>query len=262
MGTPNRTIRGLLALGLAVGLVAAACSSSSPGAINGINGSNGNNGNNGLGGNNAGATGSLTSGLAANLDKLDSYQFSWQFSSTETTATSADTGSLTTSGTVINKPVKSYQVNDLGMFQVIVIGAKGWTSYDNGTTWTADTTYSSDSSALQALLPVSLYGSDFDTNAGEFTAAGDETKNGIPCIHYTGNSSLGALGAIAGVNLTFKADLWVAKDGNYPVSGFYGWSGSSGGQGGSWGYSFDVKNVNSSSNKVTAPTNVVAAPSY
>jgi len=255
MGTSKKTIRGLLALGLAVGLAAAACSSSS--------GLGGNNGNNGSGGNGAGGTGgSLTSGLSSNLDKLDSYQFSWQFSSSSSTATSADTGVFETSGTVINKPVKSYQINDLGMFQVIVIGSDGWTSYDNGSTWTADTTYSSDSSALTALLPDSLYGSDFDTNAAEFSVAGNENKNGIDCIHYTGNSNLGAIGAIAGINATFKADLWVAKDGNYPVSGFYGWSGSAGGEAGTWGYSFDVKNVNSASNKVTAPTNVITAPSF
>ena len=85
---------------------------------------------------------------------------------------------------------------------------------------------------------------------------------GIDCVHYTGNTNLGAAGAIAGVNATFKADLWVSKDGNYPVSGFYGWSASSGGQAGTWGYSFNVTNVNDSANKVTAPTNVSAVPSY
>jgi hypothetical protein len=234
MGTSKRSIRGLLALGLAVGLVAAACGSSSPPVVPGVPVAN------------AGGTGSLTSGLSSNLAALDSYQFSWSFSSASSTATSADTGSYQTSGTVINKPTKAYKINNMGFLQVIVIGDKGWMSSDNGNTWMTDTTYTSDSSSLDSLLPSSLYGSDFDTNASEFTVAGSETKNGVDCIHYTGSSNLGAIGALTGVNATFKSDLWVAKSGNYPVSGFYGWTAASGGEAGSWGYQFDITHVNDS----------------
>jgi hypothetical protein len=133
---------------------------------------------------------------------------------------------------------------------------------DNGSTWVADDTYKAGSSSLDSLLPDSMYGSDFDSNAGQFTVAGSENKNGIDCVHYTGSSSLGAMGAVAGVNATVKSDLWVAKSGNYPVSGFYGWTASSGGEAGTWGYSFDVTNVNDAANKVEAPTNVTALPSY
>jgi outer membrane lipoprotein-sorting protein len=251
MGTSTRTIRGLLALGLVVGLAAAACSAKS--AASGVPV---------VPGVNAGGTGSLASGLSGNLATLDSYQFSWSFSSASSTATSASTGSFKTSGIVINKPTKAYKIDNLGMLQVIVIGDKGWMSYDNGSTWTPDTTYTSGSSSLDSLLPDSLYGTNFDSNAAEFTVAGSENKNGIDCVHYTGSSSLGALGALAGVNATFKSDLWVAKSGNYPVSGFYGWTAASGGEAGSWGYQFDVTNVNDSANKVDPPTNVQALPSY
>ncbi|MGZ6268284.1 MAG: hypothetical protein ACXWNR_06990, partial [Candidatus Limnocylindrales bacterium] len=70
--------------------------------------------------------------------------------------------------------------------------------------------------------------------------------------------SLGSVwSAIAGVSATFRADLWVAKDGNYPVSGVYGIAASSGGQGGAFSYSFDITNINDSANTITAPTNVV-----
>jgi outer membrane lipoprotein-sorting protein len=251
MVTSPRHLRSLAAVGLAIGLVAAACSSSSiPGGNGGIPGGNG-----GIAGSSGGS--SLASGLASNLDKLDSYQFSWQLTSNSSTASSADTGTFGTSGIVVNKPTPAYKINDLGMLQILVIGDKGWTSFDNGSTWTVSTDYTSSSDSLKSLLPTSLYGSDFDTNATQFSVKGDENKNGVDCIHYQGNTNLGAAGAILGVNANLKADLWVAKNGNYPVSGFYGYSASSGGQSGSWGYSFDVTHVNdASANVVTAPANV------
>jgi outer membrane lipoprotein-sorting protein len=252
MITSPRHLRSLVAVGLAIGLVAAACSSSSIPGGNGGNGvAGGNGGNGGSGGS------SLASGLASNLDKLDSYQFSWQLTSNSSTASAADTGTFGTSGIVVNKPTPAYKINDLGMLQILVIGDQGWTSFDNGSTWTVSTDYTSTSDSLKSLLPTSLYGSDFDTNATQFSVKGDETKNGVDCIHYQGNTDLGAGGAILGVNANFKSDLWVAKNGNYPVSGFYGYSASSGGQSGSWGYSFDVTHVNdASANAITAPANV------
>jgi outer membrane lipoprotein-sorting protein len=256
MISSRRHIRGLVAVGLAIGLIAAACSSSTP-AINGLPGGNGNPGGNP----GAGGTGTLASGLASNLDALDSYQFSWQMTGSSSSATAQDTGSFGISGTVVNKPVQSYKINDLGMIQILVIGTQGWTSMDNGDTWMVTTDYS-DPASLKDMLPTDLYGSDFDSNANQFSVAGEETKNGIDCIHYTSKTDLGVGGAILGVSGTFKADLWVAKSGNYPVSGFYGYSASAGGQSGIWGYSFDVTHVNdASANAITAPTNVTSLPS-
>ena len=256
MVTSRKSKRGLIAIGLAIGLVVAACGSSSPPGIPGVPGSTNGNG----GGGNGGGGGTLASGLSANLDALDSYQFSWQYSASDTTATAAATGALGTSGTVVNKPTKAYKVNAFGL-QIVVVGAQGWTSYDSGTTWMATPDYSSGSSSLDALLPTSLYGSNFDANGTNFSVKGDETKNGIDCVHYVGNSSLGAAGALGGVGSSFHADLWVAKSGNYPVSGFYGWSITSNGQSGTWGYQFDVTHVNdAAANVVTPPTNVIAIP--
>jgi hypothetical protein len=250
MATSKKTVRGLIALGLAVGLVVAACGSKAPANLPVVN---------------AGGTGSLSSGLSGNLATLDSYKFSWSYSTAASGATAADTGSLTTSGIVINKPTKAYKINNMGIVQVIVIGDQGWMSTDNGSTWKVDTTYTSGSSSLESLLPDSLYGSNFDVNAADFSMAGSDNKNGIDCVHYSGNTSLGALGGMAGVmagaNDTFKADLWVSKSGNFPVSGFYGWTVTANGASESWGYQFDVTNVNDSSNKVEAPTNVTALSS-
>jgi hypothetical protein len=265
MVTSRKSKRGLIAIGLAIGLVVAACGSSSPPGIPGVPGSTNGNGGNGGGGNggggNGGGGGTLASGLSANLDTLDSYQFSWQYSVSDATATAAGTGAaLGATGTVVNKPTKAYKVNDFGL-QVLVVGSQGWTSYDSGTTWMASTDYASGSSSLDAFLPTSMYGTNFDANGANFTVKGDEKKNGIDCVHYVGNSSLGALGALSGVEETFQADLWVAKSGNYPVSGFYGWSFTSNGQSGTWGYQFDITHVNdAAANTVTPPTNVIAIP--
>jgi hypothetical protein len=252
MVTSRRTVRGLVAIALAIGLVVAACgSSSSTLNVPGLGGGNNGGGNNGGGGN------SLTAGLSSNLDKLDSYKFTESIagSSTGTAASPGDSGSFLISGTVINKGTKAIEINDLGVL-FIDIGNQEWTSFD-GTNWTGPT---ATDTSMTDLLPGNDYGTWFDTNATNFTVAGNETKNGIPCVHYKGNSSLGALAGVAGVSANFQADLWVAVTGNYPVSGVYGYTASAGGQGGSFGFNFDITNVNDPANQVTAPANAVAIP--
>jgi hypothetical protein len=249
----HKHVRGLVALGLAIGLVAAACSSSTS-PLGNVPGGGGNNG--------AGGTGSLTSGLASNLNTLTSYKFSWQLTTSSSGASAADTGSFGINGTVVNKPVKSYLINDLGMLQILVVGTQGWTSLDNGNSWMVSTDYADGTSSLDSLLPTDMYGSDFDTNAGQFKAVGSGNKNGVDCIHYQGNQNLGVGGALLGVSGNFTSDLWVAKSGNYPVSGFYGYTASAGGQSGTWGYSFDVTDINGADNVISPPTNVTELPTF
>ena len=244
----------LIALGFALALVVGACGSSSSTA-NPFGLPTGGGGGGGGGGN--GTT--LTSGLSSNLDQQTSYKFSWTVfgSSSGTAASPGDSGAFAISGVVINKPTKAMFVNSFGI-QYIQIGTQEWMSFDNGSTWNLD----SSSTDLKSMLPTASYAGYFDTNATGFKVAGDETKNGVQCVHYKGDSSISGLyQSIAGVSATFQSDLWVAKDGNYPVSGVYGFTGSSAGQSGSFGYSFDITNVNDNSNQVTAPTNVVALPS-
>lgn len=247
--------RGLLALGVALALVAGACGSSSstpnPFGLPGVGGNNG--------GNNGGNGASLTSGLSSNLDQLTSYKFTWSLASASTGAGNSpgETGSFGTSGTVINKPTPAYAVTSLGI-QYIQIGTQQWTSFD-GNTWTAS---DATGSSVKDFLPTKDYGTWFDAKSTDFKVAGEESKNGVQCIHFKGDSSLGAMyQGITGVSASFQAELWVAKEGNYPVSGIYGVTASAGGQGGSFGYSFDITNVNDPANKVTAPTNVIALPS-
>jgi hypothetical protein len=248
--------RELVALGFALALVVGACGSSSSTANPlGLPGGGGGGGGGGSGGNGS----SLTSGLSSNLDQLTSYKFSWTVfgSSSGTAASPGESGVFATSGVVVNKPTKAMSVNSFGIMYVQV-GTQEWSSFDNGGTWNVDTS----STDLTSMLPTKYYATWFDTNSTGFKSAGTETKNGVQCIHYKGDSSLGALyQGVAGVSATFQSDLWVATDGNYPVSGVYGFSGSSGGQAGTFGYTFDITNINDNSNQVTAPTNVVALPS-
>ncbi len=256
MVTSQRTIRGLVALGLAAGLVVAACGSSNT-TSNPFNVPAGN----GAGASSAAGGNSLTSGLSSNLDALTSYQFSESIGASGLggAASPGETGmSLLITGTVINKPTTAIMVNNFGI-QTIVIGTQEWTSMD-GNSWYPSS--STDASSVTDLLPGKDYATWFDSNSTGFTVAGDETKNGVPCVHYKGSDSLSSLYAgLAGVSANFQADLWVAKDGNYPVSGIYGFFASSGGQSGAFGYSFDVTHVNDSANSVTPPTNVVSIPS-
>jgi hypothetical protein len=242
--------RELVALGFALALVVGACGSSSSTANPfGVPAGGGGGGGNGT---------SLTSGLSSNLDQLTSYKFSWTVfgSSTGAQAAPGDSGTMGISGVVVNKPAKAMSVDYLGIMYV-QIGTQQWSSSDNGSTWSPNDSPTD----LTSMLPTKYYSTWFDTNSAGFKVAGDEPKNGVQCVHYKGDTSLGAMYQVAGVSASFTADLWVAKDGNYPVSGTYGFSASSGGQAGTFGYSFDITNINDNSNQVTAPTNVVAIPS-
>ena len=248
-----RSARGFAGVILAIGLLVAACGASSAGQNP-----------SGLGsGTNPVATGSgggLAPGLASNLDALTSYQFTESMADQGSAGSgqpvpSAD-GEVGISGTVVNRPTRSLSISAGGALYVIV-GSQAWTSLD-GTSWTAmDPT----TSTLTDFLPAGFYATWFDAYAAGFKVAGDESKNGVQCVHYKGDSSLGSLyqGA-AGASASFQADLWVAKDGNYPVSGVYGFSASSGSQGAGFGYSFDITHVNDPSNTVAPPTDVLAIP--
>jgi hypothetical protein len=241
--------RGLLMVVALAAIAVAACSSGGPTAT-GNNNATGNGGTNQPGG----TGGSLASGLSANLNSLDSYQFSWSFVAQGSSATDSG-GTATISGTVVNKPAKAIEVNDFGIM-FIQVGDQAWMSTDDGTTWMVDTSYSPGDTTISDMLPTEDYASWFDSNATNFTVVGNETKNNVECIHYTGDSSLAAGFAALGVAADFHADLWIAKSGNYPVSGTYGMTASDSSESGSWGYTFDITHINDAANKVEPPTNV------
>lgn len=216
----------------------------------------------------AGQVGStLPVGLLDNLDKLDSYQFTESIPrlsasasasvSASPSAAPTNSGPLTVSGTVVNRPSRALSINTHPS-QFIVVGDEAWRSTD-GITWSVgDPT----DSILTDLLPGHDYPTWFDSKATYFHAAGEETKNEVPCIHYKGDTSLeGLYAGVAGTSVAFVADLWIAVDGQYPVSGTFGFAGSADSPAVSWGFSFEILNANGSSNGVSPPSNVVALPS-
>ncbi len=74
----------------------------------------------------------LGSGLASNLDRLTSYQFSWTYGTGPSLVAPSPGGSYGIAGTVINSPVKSYRIDQWGVDLWVVVGDYAWSSYDNG----------------------------------------------------------------------------------------------------------------------------------
>jgi hypothetical protein len=243
--------RRLAVAGLAIGLVAAACGGPAQPTVS--PGSH-------PVGSGADAARPLAAGLAANLNNLTSYRF------VASNGGSPGGGSYSIAGLVVNSPVPSVSIKQAGA-QFIVIGGAAWTSID-GKSWMAI-----DPQAVGAtdVLPGKEYGSWFDAKASYFEVVGDETRNNVPCTHYHGNSALSSMyaGLAGGTSVAeFRADVWIAKDGNYPVSGVFGLSAPTSGAGGSgsgsgsggWGFQFDITDVNAATNGLVQPTNVVAYP--
>jgi hypothetical protein len=248
---PGSTRR-LFGVALALLLVAGACGSSAAPAHSSAAHPSGS-------GADSGAT--LSSGLASGLGKLTSYKFT-ESNAGAPGAMPSNGGSYSLSGTVINSPVVSIWIKEPAA-QFMVIGSDGWTSVDGKNWSTAD----SGDLSLADLLPAGEYITWFDAKASYFMAVGEELKNNVPCIHYQGNSALTSIYVgLSGGAAPFRADVWIAKDGNYPVSGAYGFSAAATGSAtatdsaASWGFSFDITDVNSDANTVVAPVNVVAFP--
>jgi len=243
--------RGLLAVVALLAIAVAACSSGG-----GPNPSGSNPG--GGGTDQPGASGGgLASGLSANLSTLDSYKFSWSFAGLDS-ASPSDTGSgVSISGTVVNKPTKASMVN-VGDAQYITIGTAQWISSDNGATWMA----SPFSVPIETYLPTADYALWFDAFAQSYKQVGSDKKNNVDCIHLQGDlSAMSMLMAQYGGVADMHADLWIAKSGNYPVSGSIGFSYATGTSAGTLAYTFDITNVNDASNKVEKPSNITELPS-
>ena len=242
-----RAIRRLAAASLAATLVVAACGGSAGPASSENPVSSGSGLDKG---------GTLTPGLAAGLSKLTSYRFTESNVGAPGVAAGSNGGSYALAGTVVNAPVISIWIRESAA-QFVVIGNAAWTSVD-GSTWSpADTADLS----LADLMPAGEYVTWFDAKASDFTAVGEEVKNGIACVHYQGDSTLSSIYTSDSSGPTaFRADVWIARDGGFPVSGIYGFSGGTTDPSSSWGFSFDITDVNSPTNAVAAPTYVVAFP--
>ena len=147
---------------------------------------------------------------------------------------------------MVNLGGRSIRIS-IGAVQYVVVGQSGWTTVD-GEVWApldnvADVT---------DLLPAAYYGTWFDPHVSGFGAVGDETRNDVACTHYSGSQSLGNLYASM-TGGTFQAELWIARNGAFPVRGRYLVPQA----GNPSGYTFEITNVDDPTNAVTAPSNVV-----
>jgi hypothetical protein len=199
----------------------------------------------------------LPVGLAANLTGLRSYQFTYVVTSAGAPGSAGASpvagSSVRVAGTVASGGIS---INQDGL-RFIVLGGKSWTSLD-GKTWTGDVV---PNARAGDFLPVRDYEFWFDANALSFRLVGDETRNGVACLHYQGDASLaGRYAGTAGDAANFEADVWIARDGEYPVGGAFSFS-AAGGLAGSVGYTFEVTHVNDPANRVEAPGNVLPVPS-
>jgi hypothetical protein len=251
LASRRRTTGRLVAVGLAIALGVVACGGSSPPVNPSVSVDSA--------APSASSGGPLTVGLSAKLDKLTSYRFTESNAGGPggSAASPAGVGSYDVAGTVVNSPVKSIWIAET-QGQFILIGSQAWVSAD-GATWVSSDP--SDSS-LTDLLPGHDYALWFDAKASYFHAVGNEPKNGVPCVHYVADPSLGNIYAEATVApASFRAELWVATSGNFPVSGVYSFDAPAGASGGSWGFTFDITHPGDTTNAVAAPTNVVPLPS-
>ena len=191
----------------------------------------------------AGDTGGL-SGAAARLSSINSYKFKMTLSG-GSFGTMLGTEPIT--GTVTTNP-KAAQMSMMG---IDMVEADGKTWIKMGTDWTESTDDSS-SSLADSFAPEKMFGSTLSDSAAQgYKAAGEEQKNGVAAVHYKADANqLGEYGSLFGVEgATWSADVWIAKEGGYPVSMSVQATGGSE----KFQMSFDITDINNPSNKVELP---------
>jgi hypothetical protein len=253
----------LLVLFAVLAIALSACSSSSSTAAPGAN----NPATTNAAGNNPAVTDAPGAVSGAGLDaaqgafgNISSYKFSMTLaggsygSMLSTLGGAAATGSagFTITGTVTVKPDKASDVMVAGMHMISV---GGFDYIDLGTGQFIKSATSGTSMA-DSFSPASMF-SGIGSTSG-YAKVGSESKNGVATDHYQASASaFTGIGASLGVAATaaWSGDVWIATDGGYPVSTAIFAKTSDGTV--SFQMTFDVTNVNDSSLKVTAPTNIM-----
>ena len=216
----------------------------------------------------------VLTGAADALASLTSYKFRMIQAGTDSVNRVADlnpnasssSGSVTFNGTVILKPDQATEVTTTGLH---IISVGGFDYMDVGNTGSfakigGDSTGASPSfgaspspaSISDPFTPAQVYSK---IRVSGYSNVGSETKNGVPSDHYqAGASALAELGSVSGVRgATWSADIWIAKDGGYPVSIAIVATAKDGTI--PYETTFDLSSINDAANKVTAPENVLGA---
>jgi hypothetical protein len=219
--------------------------------------------------------GGTTLGGAANaLASLTSYKFRMTQAGTDSVNTLADltgnasssNGAVTFSGTVILKPDQATEVTTTGLhiisvggFDYMDVGNLGSFAKMGGDSPGASPSFGaspSSGSISDPFTPAQVYSK---IRVSGYSNVGSDTKNGVPSDHYqAGASALAELGSVSGVRgATWSADIWIAKDGGYPVSLAIVATAKDGTI--PYETTFDLSSINDAANKVIAPENVVGA---
>lgn len=187
------------------------------------------------------------SGAAENLSKITSYRFSIVMRGG---SFGEMLGSEPITGTVVTSPTKAAQMSFMGM-EIVEIDGSTWVkvgdqwveSEDDGTASLAD-----------SFAPQEMFGSTLSGQAAAgYRAAGEEQKNGVATVHYVADADLlsgySSLFGLEG-DVAWSAEVWVAKDGGYPVS----MTMSATGDQETFEMTFDITNINDPSNAVEQPS--------
>jgi hypothetical protein len=202
------------------------------------------------------------------LSNLNSYKLKFTLNSQGTTSGIAGMGNIGMDGTVIAKPSPA---SDLRMtlggsvapgasaaasgtaIQMRVVEVNGKTYVDLGTGKLTESTQGQNSVA-DSLNPQALL-ANVSGYLSQMQPVGDEQKDGIATTHYRADpqtlaAASGALGKLGLKDAKWNWDVWVAKDGGYPVAWVMQGTGSDGAQ---MSITLDISDVNSPSNVVQGP---------
>jgi hypothetical protein len=207
-------------------------------------------------------TGLGLGGAAAAMANMSSFKFTMTVAGdnlSDTLATlpgagNSGNGAFSLKGTFVLKPAKAADVTVTGALHIISVDGSDY--QDPGIT--GSFTKTDATGLVDSLSPIAVY-AEFNPNASGFTDIGTETKDGVDTDHYqAGKSALAEFASIAGVdNATWTADVWVARNGGYPVS--ISVVAKAADNTIPYELVFDITKVDDPGNKVTAPTNVTGA---
>jgi hypothetical protein len=144
---------------------------------------------------------------------------------------------------------------EASVMQMRVIGD---TTYVNmgGDQWIASQDASS-ASTMDSYRPENLLGS--YGSVSDLKPVGDETKNGVPTTHYQSTQDVGGLAGTFGLpDGKWTMDVWIAKEGGYPVAMQATATAKEGADTGKFTMTVDITSMDDPSYKIEAPTNIMS----
>jgi hypothetical protein len=197
-------------------------------------------------------------GAADALAQLTSYSFSVaiQAENTAGQATVQD-GTTTMSGTVVNQPEPASSLHLVTADQdgaitdeteiVILPGGAYLRSGGASARWNPIPADQADAftELATSFRPEQMFSLYFAPTGSDSTVVGEETRNGVASTHYRGGEDVAAiLGEIAGVNGSWRSNIWLANDGGYLVAAEARVQGSPADGGGSFSVVVDITDIN------------------